>query len=342
LVSQGKWAEGERCLQQALDLSHEVGDRRLELQAIHALSFRLFYQEGDLSGYKNQLGQALRISREVRDRRWEGDALFGLGRTHTALSEFATARDHFERALFTSRARGSRKDEGWGLVYLGLVDHFQGDYAAARGCYEQALEIGRETGNRHVHARALMHLGLLSHHLGDDSGAEAYGQQMLEVGPSLDMGWSVDLIYVFCVLGHALLGLGRPAEAAESYWQCLVRHREWGRRHLIVEPLAGLARVALAQGDLVAALAHVNEILDHIADRPALHGLFEPLRVYLTCCRVLLANGDPRAGEVLEGGYRLIQERAATIEDEDLRRSYLENVPAHRAIVAASEGMSHP
>jgi predicted ATPase/DNA-binding SARP family transcriptional activator len=342
VISQGKWAEGEQYLRQALDLSRETGDRKLELGTLHTLGYKLFYQDGDISGRKNQAEQELRISREIRDRHMEGEALFSLGRMCTALSEFATARDHFERALPIYRVRGSRRDEGWGLVYLGLVDHFQGDYAAAQGCYEQALDIGRETGDAHVHARALMHLGLLSHHLGDDGGAEAYVQQTLEVGLSLDMGWSVDLIYVFCVLGHALLGLGRPAEAARSYWQCLARHREWGRRHLIVEPLAGLARVALAQGDLVAALAHVNEILDHIADRPMLYGLFEPLRIYLTCYRVLLANRDPRVSEILNAAYRLIQERAATIEDQDLRRSYLENVPAHREIAALWKKASHP
>ena len=45
-----------------------------------------------------------------------------------------------------------------------------------------------------------------------------------------------------------------------------------------------------------------------------------------------------------EPGRRLdlLQERAATIEDEALRRSYLENVAAHREIVALWEEGSHP
>jgi len=340
VISQGKWTEGEQYLRQALDLSRETGDRQLELGTLRTLGYKLFYQDGDVTGRRNQAEQELRISREIRDRYWEGEALFGLGRTCAALSEFATARGHFEQALPIYRARGSRVDEGWGLVYLGLVDHFQGDYAAARACYEQALDIGRETGDAHVYARALMHLGLLSHHLGDDAAAEAYGQQTLEVGPSLDMGWSVDLIYVFCVLGHALLGLGRPAKAAESYWQCLARHREWGRRYLTPEPLAGLARVALAQGDPAEALAHVQEILDCITEHPALVGTLEPLRIYLTCYRVLEANGDPRAEEILHAAYHLLQERAARIEDEALQHSYLENVAAHREIVTLWERSS--
>jgi hypothetical protein len=67
---------------------------------------------------------------------------------------------------------------------------------------------------------------------------------------------------------------------------------------------------------------------------PALEGTLGALRIYSTCYRVLSANGDPRAGETLDAAYHLLQERAATIEDEDLRRSYLENVPHHREIIA--------
>jgi hypothetical protein len=152
----------------------------------------------------------------------------------------------------------------------------------------------------------------------------------------------VDLIHVYVVLGHALLGLGRPTEAADAYKQALNLHREKGQHHLVAEPLAGLARVALAQGDRTGALAHVGEILDHMEAHPALLGTWEPLRIYLTCYRVLQASGDPRAGELLDAAYHLLQERAAGIEDDDLRRSFLENVAAHGEIVATWKETPHP
>ena len=87
---------------------------------------------------------------------------------------------------------------------------------------------------------------------------------------------------------------------------------------------------------------HVGEILDYVEDHPALSGTLGPLRIYATCYRVLSANGDPRAGEILGAAYPLLRERAATIEGGDLRRSYLENVAAHRQIVALWEEASHP
>jgi hypothetical protein len=64
-----------------------------------------------------------------------------------------------------------------------------------------------------------------------------------------------------------------------------------------------------------------------------LDGTREPFRIYLTCYRVLRANHDPRAKELLETAHHTLQERAAGIADEEQRRSFLENVPPHREIL---------
>ncbi len=63
-------------------------------------------------------------------------------------------------------------------------------------------------------------------------------------------------------------------------------------------------------------------------------GIEYPLQVYLTCCRILRANQDPRAQTVLNTAHRLLQEQAAKISDEELRRSFVENVAAHREIIS--------
>jgi len=54
--------------------------------------------------------------------------------------------------------------------------------------------------------------------------------------------------------------------------------------------------------------------------------------------RVLAACGEEaRARRVLEEAYTLLMERANKIGDEALRRSFLENVPAHREVMRAWE-----
>jgi hypothetical protein len=52
---------------------------------------------------------------------------------------------------------------------------------------------------------------------------------------------------------------------------------------------------------------------------------------------VLEANHDPRAVTILQTAHNLLQEYAIHITDDALRRSFMENVPAHRAILAAPE-----
>jgi ADP-ribose pyrophosphatase YjhB (NUDIX family) len=100
--------------------------------------------------------------------------------------------------------------------------------------------------------------------------------------------------------------------------------------------ISELARVRLAQGDLAGALAHVEEVLDHL-DTSGPEGIPELLMVYLNCYRVLQAAGDLWAGSILDTAYEHLQENAAKIDDERLRRSYLENVTTHREIVEAYE-----
>jgi hypothetical protein len=56
---------------------------------------------------------------------------------------------------------------------------------------------------------------------------------------------------------------------------------------------------------------------------------------FLTCYRVLRATQDARATEILRTVYNQVQASAARIDDEAMRRSFLENVPAHREIVSA-------
>jgi hypothetical protein len=59
------------------------------------------------------------------------------------------------------------------------------------------------------------------------------------------------------------------------------------------------------------AQALVEEILG-LMESHTLEGTEEPIRVYLTCYRVLMANQDPRAKELLNTAFRLVEERAAS------------------------------
>jgi tetratricopeptide (TPR) repeat protein len=142
------------------------------------------------------------------------------------------------------------------------------------------------------------------------------------------------------LMGHGLAGLGRTDAAAAAYRVSCDLYHAAGRADAAVEALAGLARLALGQGDIAEALAQVEPILIRLAQGDA-EPSEEILRVDLTCYQVLRAANDPRAASVLEAAYAKLQEQAAKITDEAMRRSFLENVPYHHAIVAAWAEVIH-
>jgi tetratricopeptide (TPR) repeat protein len=141
--------------------------------------------------------------------------------------------------------------------------------------------------------------------------------------------------------GHIWLETGLAKEAEETYTASLAIRRELDQPVLALEPLAGLALAALAQGRPTESLQHVETIMAHLK-QGSLEGTDEPVRIYLACYRCLLATEDPRAGEVLENCYRFLQDRASKIQDETARRLFLENIPAHRELmrIARTVGLS--
>jgi hypothetical protein len=98
-------------------------------------------------------------------------------------------------------------------------------------------------------------------------------------------------------------------------------------------PRAGLARVALAHGDAAAALAQSERVLAILAEHPWA-GLDDPFELYHTCYRVLDAQRDPRASQVLRDAQERLQACAEQINDLALRRSFLEVVEARQNDIA--------
>jgi len=119
-------------------------------------------------------------------------------------------------------------------------------------------------------------------------------------------------------------------QALDAFQQVASAH--WAQA-LAAEPQAGLAQIALAQGDLAAAQAQVEVILPVLAAAPHA-GYNDPFAIYLTCYQVLTAIGDSRATTLLQQGYTLLQQAAAALDDES-RPRFLEAVPSHYALVTA-------
>ncbi|MCP4535681.1 MAG: tetratricopeptide repeat protein [Chloroflexi bacterium] len=329
LFRQGNYDKAQTQLEHAVTLAQTAKDRQVEANCLDFLG-RVYWDRGDYDTAKTYHRLFLRISREIGDQMGEGWAFNGLGLIFTETGDYDRAYAYLEQSLRIFRQMDEPRDEGIVLGNVGWVLHLQGDYDGARACQEQALDISRRLDDRESEGRALLNLGLLIHNLGDNETALEYDQQGL--GIARDIGSLRSQGYALTNAGHALTELGRLAEAIEMYQKAVTIRQELGTHNLIMETLAGLARVSLAQSDQTQAQAYVEKILNHLIDGD-LHGLEEPLRVYLTCYHVLHANQDPRAEVILNAGYRLLQQQAARIRDERVKLLFLENVTAHNEIL---------
>ena len=144
-----------------------------------------------------------------------------------------------------------------------------------------------------------------------------------------------------CGIGNAELALGRLNAAAAAFERAraVALAADTEARH---DAAAGVARVALAQGDMAVAMQAVEGLLGHLAGAGTLEGTDGPRLITLTCHQVLARAGDPRAAQVLATAHAGLQTLADAITETALRHSFLNNIPEHREIVAVLQSFRPP
>jgi predicted ATPase/DNA-binding SARP family transcriptional activator/Tfp pilus assembly protein PilF len=338
----GELLQAQGCYERALSQSTAgssggqppVPRDRLEVEARSLNDLAMVAKrQGRLHEAERYLERSLRAAREADDLAGQCRALNGLGMVLSRRGDYAQALLHSREALEAARACGDRRLEGSLLNNQGNMHLRLGFYDEAGAHYERALEIQQEISARQKEIPAWFNLGLVHHYLGDEEIAQSRFQQALRIAEALGDPRSQG--FAWMGMGHALLGLRHLDEARDAYQKAVTLRLGLGQAHLTAEPLAGLARVCLAQGDPGQAQSHVEEILLYLGSGGTLEGLLSPFQVYLTCHHVLEANQDSRAATVLETAHDLLQAQAAKITDQKLRHSFLKNVAAHRELVQA-------
>ena len=348
LWRQGEFSAAREQLARALVLARGLPDGgKVAADSLNSLA-GVCWRQGDYAGARKCLEDCLQLASHTGRTRPRSIVLGNLGVVAVEQGDYVAARRCYREALDIEREIGERAGESVSLTNLGNLSLYLGAYTEAETYYQQALAIHRETGAREYEAWTLGNIGLLAHYRDDQEAAQGCAREALQMAQ--EIGDRAMQATMWLELGHALAGLARLGEAAEAYRESLALRRELDQPNMAAEPLAGLARVCQVQGDLAQAQAHVEEILQHLgfdsaqptsdrepASGQALDGTLSPFQIYLTCYRVLEAVQDARAQGILDTAHDLLAARAARISDEKMRRSFLENVAAHRELVRAFE-----
>jgi tetratricopeptide (TPR) repeat protein len=303
--------------------------------------------QGDYAGVQTRLDEVLtlvrgaagRLVHTVGERRLESVALGQLGILARQVGRYSDARNYYDQALRLARNAGDRMMEIAMLNNCGDIERYLGNYSTALELLATGRRVCQDTGHNVNEAYVLCTMSQIASVCGELTQAFEWADQASVIAVQIkerDLEAAIQ-----CVRGHALAGLGRPDEASAAYLASLARYREIGRPTMVSEPLAGLARIALAQGLTDNAMNWVTEIVSYVDGGGGFDGTEDPLWIYLTCHQVLRAAQSPRSIEFLRRGHDLLLLRAGLLSDTECA-GFLDNVPSHRAILAAWESIGAP
>ncbi|MCE7982281.1 MAG: hypothetical protein DYG89_13885 [Caldilinea sp. CFX5] len=290
----------------------------------------LFFYQGNYGDARKQLADALPIYRALAKRQGEGGALAMLGSLASQSAEYEAALSYFVQAQEIFQAIGYSYGLGFIWGNLGLNYSYVGLYDEAQKMLHQALVDCRRRHQPQGESSYLDSLAVIQLQLGNYQEAYQLATEALAIQQAIhDRRFEA---YSLTYQGDALAALGDFAPALLAYEQALTIRRQLGEEKLTLEILSGLARLKLAQGAIAESVALVTQILRWI-DNHGIEGIEFPIQLYLTCFEILQATGDAtQASPVLAAGYQLLQERAAKLQDQQLRQRFLQVVPFNRQL----------
>ncbi|MEM7537934.1 MAG: BTAD domain-containing putative transcriptional regulator, partial [Chloroflexota bacterium] len=300
---------------------------------------RLFSHCHEKSKKKTLIEEALSLSQQIGRRDTEASCMTGLAVT-------TNVNKHEQRIAYQQQAIAISKDLGNPMEgttsTLSLSNEYTrlGQYAKARDIHQSVLAKQFIKENIYLHYLTLHHFSLLETLDGNPQAALTLIQEAQTVAP--ERITSLQAFANICQ-GHTWLAYGDLHKAQQRFDKAYDASKEVqdAAKEFYV---TALAEVAYAQGQLDAALPHVDWLLPLLARTPDAHefpssleyalGYFRPHGV---CYQVLTAMGDGRASDILQSSYGELRSWADGIEDRVLRRSFLEDVVVNRMIVEAVE-----
>ncbi len=325
-----EFAQAVSALQAALQLAQAQQATPLIIKCLNDLGMALD-EQGHFAEAQVYYSQALTLQKEINDLYGESITLNNLGWQQVILGDTVAAQRYYEQALRLARQIGHRMSESNGATNVGVMAFLHGDFAQAQHYYQRALHLCQETGNRRGEANMYANLALLAVYQADYEQALTYGQTAVTMGQA--WGGSGLIAEGYLAIGHANRHLGQLNQAQVAYEQGRQIWAASARPFRAVEPLAGLAEIALAQGALPQALAYVAQILPHAATEEYA-GMYERFWVDLACYETLRRAGDERADGVLATAVHALQDKAQKIADPATRALFLQNFPAHQRLLA--------
>ncbi len=336
---QGDYEQARVQLMKSLMLSKELNLSEIYGQSLKYLGVISWYL-GDYAAVKEYTKKSLRLFYQIGDQVLEASAYESMGDILIYEYDYCEAINYYKKAVNLFCEIGHQEGLAHAMGNIGIADFMLGNYTDAKAQFNDSRQICQEIGNLRGIRSALSNLSLVIYYMGNDKLSLEYSRKALVLARRI--GDRPGEGYAFLYKGHAFSGTNHWKQAKKAYQKSFEICQTLKQNNLSMEPLAGLASVALSTGDLKQAEINANRIINHLNSKwnhtdkfeDPLGGTEEPFWVLLVCYNALNTLNDKRTSALIHKAYNLLQEYAAKIDSQDLRKSYLENIPAHRKIVS--------
>ena len=311
----------------ALASFRELGDGNSEADALTLLG-RVSHLWGAYGKALDCYRAALPLERRAGDRRGEADILRNLGLAETDFGNFTRALDYFDQALGIYAELRDRPGQAIVLANRASAFRWLGRFAQAEETALHAEELAAACASRGAMAAATLARANTIGAAGRTEEAIQLLHQLVEAAPELRRP---------ALEAHAWLALGE-LESGSRARDAVQRAREVASHSGLIDVevlgLTRLADLALESGDTDEADGHSARAVALLEEHGEIQGPDEV--VYYVRSRVLAALGHGGEAEsTRERAREIVRETANRIEDEELRRSFLENVEPNPAIMSS-------
>jgi len=346
---QARFEEAQRCFAEDLALRSTSPNPEREARALNALgNMRAMLR--DPVGALDYFQRALAIRRDIGDRTGVGSSLLAIGQCYSSMARLAEAEEILREALRIQRATRNRFQECLVGNELGIVQWLCGQYAAAEATLQSSLAIARALESTMLESYVLCNLGQVQRDAALALNTEQAGnantptptgtaQAIATLERGLSMALEQEDLQLAAIyqsdLALALHIAGEQNRALQSIDEAERTYRSIAQEKELTTVLPTRARILLAMGEradaLVAAHAAIA-LLDAATSEPPEFAH----RDYHYSGMVLAVCGEEAAAlRAFAAAKHLLLHRAEQITSDNLRESFLHNVPHNRAILAA-------
>jgi tetratricopeptide (TPR) repeat protein len=364
--------------ERAVALSREAGNRREEATSLRRLALIHLYQ-GEFVAAQPVIEAALALHREIGDRHAECYGLNVLGMALGRLGRLEEAAETFHRMLQIAEEIGSASGIRWAVGNMvSFVFAPKGEYEGGLAFVETWLARAGQAQDEVVAAHFQLHKARLLLVLGQQASALEGAQRLLpDAERLLDYG---DRMWLLEIIGNCQAGQGRFGQARESFQAGLARAEKYSEMVWARLFWLHLADVAYQEGDQAGLRAAMGQVQRCDVSLPAVsryaYAHYQSARLhlvlgdaelalessskamraleiegeaywveqcYLIHTRVLRTLGrDAEADDYLQRAYERVMLVSSKTQDENLRQSWLKNVPENREIVTEWEARHRP